>query len=94
MTGAIRFGRVVQRQGWDVELVRDAAAGAELETRNFPDRDQALEFARGLAPEWIEVGEVVPAAGQVPQHHRWTTLRRGPDGSYTDSALGWAGPAT
>ncbi len=72
-----------------MELVRDARP--EPETSNFPERDIALEFAIANLPEWIEVGEVVPAQGDVPQHHRWTTLRRGSDGSYQDSGLAWGG---
>jgi hypothetical protein len=89
MAVPIRFARVVHRRGWDVELVREAQP--EPETSNFPDRAAALEFAIANAPEWIEVGEVVPAQGDVPQHHRWTTLRRAGDGSYAESGLAWGG---
>ena len=80
------FVRVVQRRGWDVELV---TAG---ETRNYPTREAAMEFALAQAPDWIEVGEVVAATSEAPQHHRWTTLRRGPDGAYRASLLNWGGP--
>ena len=80
------FVRVVHRQGWDVELVERG------ETRNFPAKRDALEFARSLEPEWIEIGEVVPAAPGLPQHHRWTSLRRSPDGAYAESRLAWGGP--
>jgi hypothetical protein len=84
------FVRVAHRRGWDVEIVRD---GGEVETANFPDRAQALEHARALNPDWIEVGEVVLASAETAQHHRWTTLRRQPDGSYQSSGLRWGGPA-
>jgi hypothetical protein len=80
------FVRVVQRQGWDVELV-----GAE-ETHNYPTRETAMEFALAQAPDWIEVGEVVAASPEAPQHHRWTTLQRGSDGAYRTSLLRWGGP--
>lgn len=89
MTAEIRFARVVHRRGWDVELVREAQP--EPETANFPDRAAALAFAKGNQPEWIEVGEVVPARGDLPKHHRWTTLRRDGSGSYRESGLAWGG---
>ena len=63
----------------------------EVETSNFASREQALEQARSLQPAWIEVGEVVYATPEVPQHHRWTTLRRRPDGTYAASGLAWGG---
>jgi hypothetical protein len=87
---AIGFVRVVHRQGWDVEIV-SRENQAEPETRNFADRDAALEFARSLEPDWIEVGEVVYATETVPQHHEWETLRRRADGNYAASALKWGG---
>jgi hypothetical protein len=79
------FVRVVHRQGWDVELIDRG------ETRNFPNPEEALAFAQGEQPDWIEVGELVYATETVPQHHRWKTLRRRPDGTYRDSGLGWGG---
>jgi hypothetical protein len=82
------FVRVVHRIGWDLEVVGEAGS---VETSNFPDREKALQHARGLEPGWIELGEVVPATETVPQHHRWTTLRRQADGSYQASRLNWAG---
>ena len=81
-----RFVRVVERQGWDVELVD------EDRTLNFPDREAAMRAAQEAGPEWIEVGVVVPAAGDTAQHHRWTSLRRGPGGDYQPSGLRWGGP--
>jgi hypothetical protein len=87
---AARFVRVVHRRGWDVEEVT-AENPAEPSTRNFRSREEALAHARELEPDWIEVGEVVAASEQTPQHHRWTTLRRGSDGKYTASALNWGG---
>jgi hypothetical protein len=82
------FVRVVHRRGWDVEEVGE---GGAVETRNFGAREQALEFAQSLAPDWIEVGEVVYATSEAPQHHRWTTLRRRADGTYAASPLAWGG---
>ena len=79
------FIRVVHRQGWDVERV------GEESKRNFPSRDEAMAFATGEAPDWIEVGEVVYETPEVPQHHRWSTLRRRPDGTYQETGLKWGG---
>ncbi len=78
---------MVHRRGWDVELVD----GSQPETRNFESREAALVHARSLGPEWIELGEVVYATPQLPQHHRWTTLRRKPDGAYAPTGLSWGG---
>lgn len=83
-----KFIRVVHRQGWDVELVGTG------KKQNFPDRRQAIRFAERNQPDWIEVGEVVPAAAGIPQHHRWVTLRRRSDGSYDEVGLNWGGPAS
>ncbi len=77
--------RVVHRRGWEVELVEEG------EKRSFGSREEAMAFARSLAPDWIELGELIPEREGVPQHHRWTTLRKRPDGSYSDSGLGWGG---
>ncbi|MDQ6949713.1 MAG: hypothetical protein M3256_26580 [Actinomycetota bacterium] len=79
------FVRVVQRQGWDLELVE------RQEKLTFVSRKAAMNHARSLEPEWIELGEVVAATSQVPQHHIWATLRRQPDGSYERSGLAWGG---
>ena len=84
------FVRVVHRQGWDVEKVGEKG---DVETGNFASKEQALEHARSLGPDWIEVGEVVFATPRLPQHHRWTTLRRRPDGTYAESGLAWGGRA-
>lgn len=63
----------------------------EGRTLNFPDRDQALECARSGRPDWIELGEVVPARPDSRQHHRWSTLRRTSRGEYAPSGLRWGG---
>lgn len=84
------FARVVQRQGWDVELI-EAGNAERPRTLNFDSQEKALAHAMAQDPEWIEVGVVVPAAGSVPQHHRWHTLRRGAGGGYSVSALSWGG---
>jgi hypothetical protein len=81
----IVFVRVVHRQGWDVELIE------QERKRNFPSRAEALAFAESQQPDWIELGVVVHAAGPLPQHHQWTTLRRQPDGRYAESGLSWGG---
>ncbi|HLH67652.1 MAG TPA: hypothetical protein VKY90_01120 [Candidatus Dormibacteraeota bacterium] len=78
------FVRVVQREAWEVEV-------PEGERRSFASRREALTFAASLEPAWIEVGTVVPEREGVPQHHRWTTLRRTGDGSYATSGLRWGG---
>jgi hypothetical protein len=85
----VEFIRVVHRRGWDVEVVE----ADRIDKRNFPEREQALEFARSLGPEWIELGEVVAAGQDLPQHHRWTTLRRSAGGDYLRSGLNWGGPS-
>jgi hypothetical protein len=82
------FVRVVHRQDWDVEKVGEKG---DVETSNFASRDQAMKHARSLEPDWIEVGEVVYATPDAPQHHRWTTLRRRQDGTYAASGLAWGG---
>lgn len=82
----IVFVRVAQRQGWDVELIENG------ETLNFATCKAALEHALSLAPDWIELGEVLGATVQLSQHHRWATLRRQPDGSYERSGLAWGRP--
>jgi len=80
-----KFVRVVHRQGWEVELVR---AGQPVESEVLASREDALSRAESMAPEWIEVGDIV-CLGTVDQHHSWTTLRRSPDGSYGVSGLRW-----
>lgn len=61
---------------------------------SFSSRAQAVDAARSRGPEWLEVGEVIPAAGTASRHHRWTTFRRAASGEYQPSALGWAaGPS-
>lgn len=65
--------------------------GSDAASLNFRNRAEAMDAARSRAPEWLEVGEVIPAGGTTSRHHRWTTLRRGANGEYRPSALGWAG---
>ena len=79
------FVRVVQRQGWEVELVQ---AGQRVETEILGSRHEALGHAESMAPDWIEVGDIV-GLGTADQHHSWTTLRRRPDGAYAPSGLHW-----
>jgi hypothetical protein len=81
-----KFVRVVHRQAWEVELVK---AGLRAETEILASREEALSLAESMAPDWIEVGDIV-GLGTAEQHHSWTTLRRLPDGSYAVSALHWA----
>ena len=89
------FVRVVERP----ESGPDAATMWWVETPEspapslpFPSREEAMEAARARSPEWLELGEVVPASGSTPRHHRWTTLRRDAGGAYRPSPLGWASP--
>jgi hypothetical protein len=79
------FVRVVHRQGWEVELVQ---AGQRVEKEILASREEALSLAESMAPDWIEVGDIV-GLGTADQHHSWTTLRRGRDGSYAASDLHW-----
>ncbi len=81
------FVRVAHRQGWDVERVGE---GGEVSTQTLASREDALDYARSLEPEWIEVGDIA-GLGTPGQQHRWTTLRRHPDGSYGPSGLRWGG---
>lgn len=77
--------RVVNRHGWEVEVVGSAGS---VESRTFAARDEALAYAESLEPDWIEIGDIV-ALGTPAQQHSWTTLRRGTDGSYETSRLKW-----
>ena len=79
-----RFARVVERDGWVLETVWDGRSVS------FRDRQEALDQAVRLAPDWIEVGDVAPATNVTPRRHRWRTLRRQPDGRYLESGLRWA----
>ncbi|MGH7903334.1 MAG: hypothetical protein ACREPA_04300 [Candidatus Dormibacteraceae bacterium] len=81
------FVRVAHRQGWQVELVR---AGAPVETETLPTREEAMARAEAMAPEWIEVGDIV-GLDTPGQRHSWSTLRRQPDGSYAPTKLRWGG---
>jgi hypothetical protein len=83
-----RFARVVERQGWILETVWDG--GSET----FPDCEAALTAAKQLSPDWIEIGEITPATAASPQHHRWRTLRKQPDGTYAESGLRWQSGGT
>lgn len=79
------FVRVAHRHDWEIELVRNAGV---VETATRGSREDALEYAMSLEPDWIEVGDIV-ALDTPQQHHAWTTLRRRPDGTYAPSALKW-----
>ena len=81
------FVRVAHRQGWDVERVGE---GGAVSKQTLATREEALELARSLDPQWIEVGEIT-GLGTPEQQHRWTTLRRRADGSYAPSGLRWGG---
>lgn len=83
------FVRVAHRRGWDVEQIGQAGA---VQTDTVATREEALALARSLNPDWIEVGDIV-GLGTDSQQHSWTTLRRGPDGSYAPSGLRWGGKA-
>ena len=82
----MKFVRVVERTGWDVEFV------ADRRTVNVTSKDEALALAQTVTPDWIELGEIVGAVGGRPQHHRWTTLRRAAGGRYERSGLAWGEP--
>lgn len=79
------FVRVVHRHGWQVEVVGDLGA---VDSFTCSSREEALRRAKSLAPDWIEVGDIV-GLDTPDQHHAWTTLRRRADGSYALSPLKW-----
>lgn len=79
------FVRVAHRQGWQVEVI----SGTKLVGSSIHGtKDEALNHAMSLGPDWIEVGDIV-GLDTEDQHHEWTTLRREPDGSYAPSPLKW-----
>lgn len=82
------FVRIAHRKGWEVEVVR---AGEPPAVETFESREAALAKAESIAPDWIEVGDIV-GLGTESQHHRWSTLRRSADGTYLASGLRWGGP--
>jgi hypothetical protein len=87
------FVRVVERPVPDSDgatLWWLEAPGSGDPSLSFSSRGEAMSAARSRGPEWLEVGEVVPAGRTAPRHHRWSTLRRAPTGEYRPSALGWA----
>lgn len=79
------FVRVAHRHGWEIEQVRD---GGVVEKVLRDSRQQALDYAISLRPDWIEVGDIV-GLDTPDQRHSWTTLRRQADGSYAASPLKW-----
>jgi hypothetical protein len=79
------FVRVAHRHGWQIEVVRDAGV---VESATRASRVEALEYAESLAPDWIEVGDII-GLDTPAQQHAWTTLQRRADGSYAPSALKW-----
>ena len=81
------FVRIAHRQGWVVEVVR---AGGVVESDTLASREEALSYAEALAPDWIEIGDIV-GLGTPAQQHSWSTRRRSPDGTYLPSALRWRG---
>lgn len=83
----LRFVRVVNRHGWEVEVVGSAGV---VEVKTLASRGEALEYAESLEPEWIEIGDIVGLDAPA-QQHSWTTLRRGDNGSYAPSLLRWYG---
>ena len=73
------FVRVVERpvpgcDGTTVWWLETPGSGDP--SQSFSSRAEAIEAARLRAPDWLEVGEVVPPSGTASRHHRWTALRR------------------
>ena len=60
----------------------------ETDSLTFPTREEALKHAESLAPDWIDVGDII-GLDTPDQQHAWTTLRRGADGAYRPSPLKW-----
>lgn len=79
------FVRVAHRKGWQIETFKGAGV-VESETRE--SREEALQYAMSLDPDWIEIGDIV-GLDTPDQHHVWSTLRRQADGSYVPSPLKW-----
>ena len=79
------FVRVAHRTGWQVEQFKGAGM---VESFTLSTREQALEYAMSLDPDWIEVGDIV-GLDTPDQHHAWSTLQRQADGSYAPSPLKW-----
>lgn len=79
------FVRVAHRKGWQIETFKGDGV---VESMTRSTREDALEYAMSLGPDWIEVGDI--AGLDTPaQRHVWTTLRRRLDGSYEPSPLRW-----
>ena len=79
------FVRVAHRKGWQIETFKGAGV---VESSTQSSREEALEYAVSLNPDWIEVGDIV-GLDTPDQHHTWSTLRRQADGSYRPSPLKW-----
>jgi type IV secretory pathway ATPase VirB11/archaellum biosynthesis ATPase len=79
------FVRVAHRHGWQVDTIEGTNV-VESSIRNT--RAEALEYAKSLAPDWIEVGDI-RGLDTPDQEHVWTTLRRQSDGTYVSSPLKW-----
>lgn len=79
------FIRVAHRQGWQVDTLEGTNV---VESSVLSTREDALEYAKSLAPDWIEVGDI-RALDTPDQQHVWTTLRRQADGTYAPSPLKW-----
>ena len=79
------FVRVAHRQGWQVDTISGTNV---VESSIRKTRAEALEYAKSLAPDWIEVGDI-HGLDTPDQQHVWTTLRRQSDGHYMPSPLKW-----
>jgi hypothetical protein len=79
------FVRVVHRQGWQIDTITGTSV---VESSIRETRAEALEYAKSLAPDWIEVGDI-RGLDTPDQQHVWTTLRRQSDGTYVPSPLKW-----
>jgi hypothetical protein len=79
------FVRVAHRQSWQVDTIRGTDV---VESSIRKTREEALEYAKSLTPDWIEVGDI-RGLDTPDQQHVWTTLRRLPDGTYLPSPLKW-----
>lgn len=79
------FVRIAHRKGWQIETFTGAGV---VESTTRGSREEALEYARSLDPDWIEIGDIV-GLDTPEQHHAWSTLRRQAGGSYAPSPLKW-----
>jgi hypothetical protein len=84
------FIRVAHRKGWQVDTIEGTNV---VESSIWKTKAEALEHAKSLAPDWLEVGDI-RGLDTPDQQHVWTMLRRQTDGTFVPSPLKWQPKAT